>query len=199
MTCPRSSRPRGACSRVAAAALAAALSAACGWNAGLQAPASAGSVGVAFFDVDEDVLERGLSPELQAALAAAVTDLVGLRLVAPDDADLVISGRITDYGRRGGIRSKQHELLETAVRVTVEAELRRRSTGALLTRARGSVPSGYVTADRIDDPLSDDPAYVVGGRSEERRARERALRIVAEGLVLDLFAPPAPDEPGEAR
>lgn len=173
----------------ACAALVIALPTGCGWHTGLVAPDGAESIGVTYFDVEEDVLQRDLSPELQAALTQATTDLVGLRLYAPERSDLVITGRIVDYGRRGGIRSKDHALLETAVRLTVEARLTRRSTGTVLSTARASVPSGYVTADRVVDPGTGDVTNVVGGTQEERRARARSLRILAEGLILDLFAP----------
>jgi hypothetical protein len=170
------------------------LAAGCGWHAGLTAPEGAETVGVTFFGLDPDVLQRDIEPALQGALTRALVDLVDARVVSPADADLVVDGRIRGYQRRGGIRGKDHTLLETAVRITVEAELRRRSTGEVLARSRSSLPSGYVTADVLD-PGVDHPTYVVGGFTEEARARERALRILAEGMVLDLFggaSPPAP-------
>jgi len=176
-------------------ALVAILCGACGWHAGLETPPGTETIGVSFFDVEWDVLQRDLAPELQQALATAVTDLVGLRLTEPDRSDLVITGRVLDYSRRGGVRSPEHEMLETAVRVNVEAELRRRSSGAVVARARGSVPSGYVTADRILNAGTGEVTYVVGGKAEEAAARARAMRILAEGLVLDLFAQSAASAP----
>lgn len=167
------------------------LAAGCGWHAGLTTPEGAETVGVAYFGLDPDVLQRDIEPALQDALTRALVDLVDARIVSPDHADLVLEGRIRTYQRRGGIRGKDHTLLETAVRITVEAELRRSSTGEVLARSRSSLPSGYVTADVIPDPdgdpTTDEPGYIVGGFTEEARARDRALRILAEGMVLDLF------------
>jgi len=166
----------------------------CGWHAGLVRPAGADTIGVAFFDVDWDVLQRDLAPELQSALTESVTDLVDLRLVEPDRSDLVITGRVIDYSRRGGVRSSDQEMLETAVRVNVEAELRRRGTGVVLARARAMVPAGYATADKIVDPGTGDVTYAVGGKAMEGSARARAIRILSDGLVLDLFARAAAPE-----
>jgi hypothetical protein len=167
------------------------LATGCGWHAGVTAPEGTETVGVAYFGLDPDVLERDIEPALQDALTKALSNLVDARIVAPGEADLVLEGRVRNYQRRGGIRGKDHTLLETAVRITVEAELKRRSTGEVLARARHTLPSGYVTADIIPDPdldpTTDEPAYVVGGFTEEARARDRALRILAEGMVLDLF------------
>ena len=173
--------------RAAAALALAALLSGCGWHAGLVAPGGADTVGVEHFDLQLDVLERDLEPELQDALSRALIDLVDLRIADPRRSDLVVRGRIRDYRRRSGIRSPDHDLLETAVRITVEAELVRRSSGAILRRAQGSLPIGYVTADRIDDPVTGEADYVVPPPGAERDARDRALRILAEGLVLDLF------------
>jgi hypothetical protein len=179
----------------AGAVLLTALLAGCGWHAGVRAPDGAETVGVAFFGLDTAVLQRDIEPALQDAMSRALADLVDARLVSPDRADLIVSGRIRTYQRRGGIHSKEQDLLETAVRITVEAELRRRSTGEVLARSRGSLPSGYVTADAVSAPPADETSYVVGGFTEEARARDRALRILAEGMVLDLFAAAPPSAP----
>jgi hypothetical protein len=179
----------------AAAFAAGLLCGACGWHAGLETPPGAETIGVAFFNVEWDVLQRDLAPELQQALTTAVTDLVGLRLIEPDRSDLVITGRLIDYSRRGGVRSAQHEMLETAVKVTVEAELRRRSSGVVVAQARGMVPVGYATADRVLDAGTGDVTFIVGGKAAEASARARAMRILAEGLVLDLFAQSTATEP----
>ncbi len=170
------------------ALLAALLAGGCGWHAGVTAPDGAETVGVAYFGLDPDVLQRDIEPALQGAMSQALTDLVDARIVSPDKADLVVGGRIRSYQRRGGIHSHDQDLLETAVRISVEAELRRRSTGEVLARTRASLPSGYVTADAVSAPPADEVDYIVGGFTEEARARDRALRILAEGMVLDLFA-----------
>lgn len=165
--------------------LAAALLGACGWHAGLETPAGARTVGVEAARRQGTLLERGLEPELTAALSQAVVDWVGLPLVAPDEADLVVRAELLEYRRRGGVRNRDNELLETAVFVRAKATLVDRR------RARESAPvqaqewSGYA----LDDPRNEDAA------------RERALRHVATSLVLGLFEPdgaeaPEPDEPG---
>ena len=165
----------------------------CGWHAGLETPPGAETIGVEFFRLDDDVLQRDLEPELHDALTRAIADLVDLRLVDPQAADLVVRGRILDYGRRGGVRGKDHQLLETAVRISVEAQLERRR-GGVLSRAQAALPSGYVTADRVDvalpgPPPTEETTFEVGGLAEEARARARLVRFLAEELVLELFAP----------
>lgn len=165
---------------------------ACGWHAGLVAPEGAEgarSIGVEMFDIGDAVLERDLEPLLHDQLSRSVSDLVDLDLVSPRRADLLVRGRILEYARRGGIRSPDNDPLETAVRVTVEASLVVRSTGAVLGTAVATIPSGYLTAELDQPALSlDEDRYLIGGRENEVPARQRALRFVADELVLDLFA-----------
>ena len=87
----------------------AAWAAGCGWNRGLTVGEGVHSVGVEIFRTERDVLERGLEADLHAALSRAVSDLVGARLVAPEDADWVVRGTIAGYRRRGGIRNRQNQ------------------------------------------------------------------------------------------
>jgi hypothetical protein len=133
-------------------------------------------VAVEAVERDGTVLERGLEPLLTDALSEAVVDWVDLPLVAPADADLVVRAEVLEYRRRGGVRSPENELLETAVFVRARAELFDRRLG----NARGEPVhaqewSGYA----LDDP------------SNEDAARDRALRHVAVSLVLELFEPSA--------
>jgi hypothetical protein len=154
----------------------AAGAAGCGWHRGLSVAEGVDSVGVEIFRTDRDVLERGLEAELHAELSRAVTDLVGARLVAPEDADWVVRGTIAGYRRRGGIRSRQNQLLETGVQLDLRAELVARSapgaSGGTRASTAASVWSGYA----LDVPLN------------ESDARQRALRHLAETIVLELFA-----------
>jgi len=157
--------------------LAAACLAACGWHAGLGAPASARSVGVEAATRDGHVLERGLEPQLTDALSQAVEDWVDLPLVSPSKADLVVRSKVLEFRRRGGVRNRDNELIETAVFIRASAELYDRGLG----RTRGSAEqaqewSGFA----LDDPANEDAA------------RLRALRQVAVALVLELFEPNAP-------
>ena len=127
--------------------VAAALATSCGWHAGLTPEAGIGrqveggpSVGVEVFDVHRDVLERDLEPILHTELTRAVTELVDAPLASPREATLLLRGEIVEYRRRGGIRSIDNRLLETAVRIRVRAELVRRSTGQRVGESTCSGP-----------------------------------------------------------
>lgn len=160
--------------------------ASCGWHYGKLAAPGASSVGVEIFALEESGLlvpVRDLEADVHAELSRVVSDRVGLRLVSAAQADLVLRGKLTNYRRRNGVRSKDNELLETGVRVAVEAELVRRVDGQVLARAQSAQWSGYA----------------IDGLGGEAAARERALHNVCERLVLELFeplsyeAPPAQD------
>ncbi len=149
---------------------------ACGWHAGLATPAGAHSVGVEAVQREGKVLERGLEPELTDALSEAVVDWVDLPLVAPAEADLVVRAEVLEYRRRGGVRNRDNQLVETAVFVRARAELFDRRQGRTLgTAVQAQEWSGYA----LDDPAN------------ENAARERALRHVAVSLILGLFEAPA--------
>ncbi|MFT5289009.1 MAG: hypothetical protein ACI82F_001068 [Planctomycetota bacterium] len=154
--------------------------ASCGWNAGGLAPENAATVGVEVFWTNEKVLERDLEPALQRELSRAVIDLSGLSLARASQADLVVRGKIQEYRRRGGIRSQDNQLLESAVRLLVEAELYDRRLDRVIRTAPGRIWSGY--------------ALVEPG--EESQAKERALRHLAETLTLTLFQPGLAQDPG---
>lgn len=189
---------RAAAGRRALVALCAALAclaASCGWHTARLKPTAARSVGVEIFGIDvlkDRVPLRDIEPEVHAALSRAVSDLVDLPLVESDRADVVVRGRVLQYRRRGGIRSSDNDLLETGVRVQLEAVLVERSTNAELAKATSALWSGHV----------------VGGPDEERKARERALESLCDRLVLELFGeacyeprPPAAGavQPGTAQ
>lgn len=173
----------------------------CGWNTGLVAPASStgrgvGSVGVELFATDrERVLERDLEPRLHAELSRAVADFVDAPLVSPEEADIVVRGRILEVRRRGGIRrsatqvrtlpggapapESRFDLIETGLRIVVQAELVDRRTGETIgTPETASTWSGFAVS----------PA-------EEFAARERVLANLAQRLVLELFTPREGAEP----
>ncbi len=152
------------------------LCGACGWHAGLQAPSGARSVGVEAVRRDGTMLERGLEPLLTDALSEAVVDWVDLPLVAPGEADLVVRGELLEYRRRGGVRTPDNQLVETAVFVRARATLYDRSRGAPAGEpALAQEWSGYA----LDDPNNEDAA------------RDRAIRHVAAELILKLFEPSA--------
>ena len=153
----------------------------CAWHAGLPWSSTSGSVAVEIARADPRVYERDLEPLLQRELSRAVSDWVGAPLVAPGEADWVVRTRILEYRRRGGIRSRDHDLLESGIKLEVQAELVERASGRVV-QASASTWSGYA----LDDPAN------------EAAARDRALVHVAETLVLQLFgAEPSHEDPSE--
>ena len=175
------------------------LGSACGYHTGIVLPEGQGSVAITLFHNDSKL--RDLEAPLNAALAQSVERLLDTRLTAPERADLVVRGRILSYEKRGGIRSKENQLLETGVIISVEAELVRGLAPApaapppanplanppanigtkeappsnVIARTRTSAQAGF----RLDEP------------DGERIARERVLRNLADRIVMDLFSPVA--------
>lgn len=146
----------------------------CGYGTGLQVKASGiESIGVEFFG--NETLERDLERDFQTEFARSVQSLSDAPVESVDRAGTLVRGTIRQYHRRSGIRSPDNELLETGVYFEVEAALYVRGAR---TPSRGPVKAstwvGYVL-----EPTGEN----------ERKARERAMRHVAEELVLDLFAP----------
>jgi hypothetical protein len=156
---------------------------ACGYHTGLTAPEGAKTIGVEYFGNDGPL--RDVELQLQTELSNAIARMLPARQVDPGVADLIVRGRVIDYSRRSGIRSPDNELLETGVRITVEATLLDPSVRygpkgeqlppRVLRRALTLAESGY----RLDE---------VNG---ERAARARAMRNLADRLTLDLFGPVA--------
>jgi len=145
------------------------LGASCGWHAGLELPPGANNLGLEYFDnlTPEPDLEAELALELSEFLASHLE----APLVAPDRADLVVRGTLLRFRRRGGARSRKNELLEVGVRVDATAELVQRSSGTVLARSTSGIWSSFTTEDAFG----------------EFEARQRALRYVAETLLLELF------------
>ncbi len=160
----------------------------CGYHAGLVAPEGIKTIAVEFFADDGPL--RDVEVGLQDELAQAIQRMLPVRLVDPANADLIVRGRVADYSRRSGIRSPNNQLLETGVRITVEATLidpvrRFDKKGKLvplkiLRTARAYTESGYRLLES----------------DGERAARGRALRNLADRLALDLFGAVA-YEPGD--
>lgn len=149
--------------------LAACLLAGCGYRTGI-ALAERRSLGVEIFDNTSRVeLAPGIERDLHRQISDVLIRLADAELVDPDDADRRITGRILRYHHRPGVRDVDNRLLETGLRIAVEAEIRDRS-GDVLRSTRVSSQSGYVL-DRYE---------------AEREASERVLGNIAERLVLDL-------------
>ena len=113
----------------------------CGWHAGLESPAGANTLAIRFLANDGPL--RDLEVDLTRAISESAIDLVALLPATPETADLVIEGRIVDYRRRGGIRDPENRLLESAVGIQVEAQLVRRSDGAVLSNTSRWLEAGY--------------------------------------------------------
>lgn len=155
-----------------ALAAAAGLLSACGYSTGIRVADRIHDVGVPFFG--NETLERDIERPMQDALTTAIRSLTDVPIGEPAKSEVVLRGVILEYHRRGGIRSADNELLETGLYVQVEAGLYdNQSDRPLGPQRRAQIWIGYA----IDDPTA------------ESTARDRAIRFVAEELVLDLFAP----------
>jgi hypothetical protein len=162
--------------RVAAAAglalALAGLSGGCGYSSGIRVADRMRSVGVTYFG--NKTLERDVEAPLQNAITASVRSLTDVPLADPGQAEVLMRGDVLEYKHRGGIRSPENVLLESGLFLEVEAGLYdARSDRALGPQKRARVWIGYV----VDDP------------SAEPTARDRAIKYVADELVLSLFAP----------
>ena len=85
--------------------------------------------------------------------------------------------------RRNGIRDTDNRLLETGVRITVEARLERLAPG----------DTEREVLRRIE--VQDERGYALSVSGGETEARARALRYIADRVVIDLFADLAWDAP----
>lgn len=146
---------------------------ACGYSAGLRVKDSGlTSIGVEFFG--NETLERDLERDFHAEFTRALRD-AGAELEREPRALNVIRGTVREYHRRSGIRSTDNRLLETGVYFAVEAAL---YTGNAEKPVRGPYQANTWVGFVIE-PTGEN----------ERMARERAMRHVAEELVLDLLTP----------
>jgi hypothetical protein len=159
-----------------AATLVSLLAAACGYSTGFTLEGSP-TVGVEIFGNESQ--QRDIEAELHGYLTEAVERLVAARVVAPERADLVVRGHVYDYSRRTGIRSQDNVLLETGVHVGVQARLVRRRTAGAADGER-EVVLRHIT-------VGDDRGYLTSDARGELDARARALRNIADRIVLDLF------------
>jgi hypothetical protein len=170
-------RPRAT---LLAALLVPLLAGACGYRTGYTPPVGA-TVGVAFFENISK--ERDLDRDFHPPLTDAVQRIVRAPLVSPDRAEYRIDGRMLDFRRRNGIRDTDNTLLETGVRITVEARLER------LNASTGE----REVLRRIE--VQDERGYALSDSGGEAAARARALRNIADRVVIDLFADLAWDAP----
>lgn len=173
----------------------------CGYSTGMRLPEQVQTVGVEVFGNDSKEID--LEVDFQRYLADAVDRLVHAPLVSPEEADLILRGRIVSYERRNGIRSPDNVLLETGVRITIEVQLVQRFDQSVVSA--GDEPErSDLPPSRFDDRNSLPPTrenervlrpmraaqefgYLVDEPFAEAVARERTLSSLAERFVLDLF------------
>lgn len=151
--------------------------AACSWHVGLSAPPGARSICIEFAGNETRLPEYEI--DLTAALHRATLDRLDLHIVPRERADLVMEARLVDLRRRGGVRSPDAELLEAGVTLAVSVALVDGRTGAVLASTERGLASGYVVGPGRS------PATAI----DEPEARARVLHNLADGVVLDLFAP----------
>ncbi len=148
------------------------LAGGCGYSTGIRVADRVRSVGVTYFG--NKTLERDVERSLQDALTASIRSLTDVRIADPAGAEVILRGEVLEYKRRGGIRSADNQLLESGLLIEAEAGLYdRRSDRALGPQKRAAVWVGFV----LDEA------------NGEADARDRAIRFVAEELVLELFSP----------
>ena len=156
---------------VLVALLACELVSSCGYSSSLRVAERYPTIGLEIFGNDSFV--RNIEVPLHNEMSRALRDLSDARLVEPERADAVVRGKVILYYRRAGIRSPDNELLETGVRIDVEASLFVNGRLVPERTARASSAVGYT----LDDPNNED------------QARNRALHHIAEELVLSLLTP----------
>jgi hypothetical protein len=144
----------------------------CGYETGLRVADKHASIGVEIFGNESH--ERDIERPLHEQITRAVRDLTDAPLEDPSHAEVIIRGTLRQFRRRGGVRSEDNKLLETGVYIEAEASLIDRRSGRALGPPK--VAGTWI-------------GFVLDDQSNEAQARDRALRHVADQLVLDLFAP----------
>lgn len=154
------------------AASALGLAGGCGYSSGVRVSDRLGTVGVTYFG--NKTLEPDVERPFQDALTTSIRSLTDVAIADPARAEVVLRGEILDYRYRGGVRSSDNELLETGLYLEAEAGLYdRRSSRPVGPQRRAHVWIGYA----VDEP------------NGAQNARDRAIRYVADELVLTLFSP----------
>ena len=156
---------------------------ACNYTAGLQVPDDARTVGIDVYGNNSNL--RNLEVELTSEIARAVSDLVHLPLVPPDEADYVIRGTVLDYTRSSGARDSDNRRLQAGVGISISSHLVNRRTEQVLRSTVTALGTGLVIERGI---VADDTPQEVAGR-------DRAIENLATRIVLDLFLPRSSDSP----
>ena len=152
----------------------------CAYRASLDLPDPYTSVGIEIFS--NSSYERDIEAELHRAMVRSTRDLLETPLVAPGRGRAFFRGEILDYRRRGGIRSSENVQVETGVTIRVRAELYDPVSNEAL--------AGPIT-------LSTQIGYALDRRTtNEAEARDRALALLAERIVIELTANASVPGPG---
>jgi hypothetical protein len=148
----------------------AALCGGCGFSTGLHLNPDIRNIGVEVFGNDSAYTD--LERDLHAEVTRSIRNISDVPLAHPERADLVIRGRIISYFRRGGIRSKDNRLIESGLQIEVVTSLWTEAGIRVAGPTKSEVNMGYT----LDAP------------GHEREARERALKILADTILLNTFS-----------
>lgn len=163
-----------------------ALAGACGYTTGLTLPENYQTIGVEVFG--NDTREPDLEARLQEQLTASVRSRLDAPLVEPERADLIIRGTLLTFDRRSGIRSPDNELLETGVRIAIEAELVRPLPGTPPPQPGKKSKDVVLRSVRFNDESGfrlDEDDFGQG----ELAASNRVLRRLSDRIVMELLIP----------
>jgi hypothetical protein len=129
------------------------LLAGCGYTTKSLFPADVHTVGVPIFDMGKQVFYEGVEFDLTEALQKQIETQTPYKVVAPDQADTILHGRIVavsqtplDYTREGGVPQEMQVLL------TVDVEWKNARTGRVLKEAKGLQATGrYVPTQPVGE------------------------------------------------
>jgi hypothetical protein len=156
---------------------------ACNYTAGLQLPDDARTIGIDVYGNNSNL--RNLEAELTSEIARAVSDLVHLPLVPPDEADYVIRGAVLNYTRSSGARDIDNRQLQAGVQISISSHLVNRRTEQVIRSTVTALGTGLVIERGV---VADDTPQEVAGR-------DRAIENLATRIVLDLFLPRSSETP----
>lgn len=144
---------------------------ACGYRAGLTLEGGRRSLAIEMFGNDGPL--PGIERELHAEIVRSARNMLSVVILDPDQAEVIVRGRISAYSTRGGLRTKGNRLRSKRVSVSAEAELWSASGELLRGPVRASVSVGFLN----------------GPQPEDEEARQRAFKNAADELLLKLLVP----------
>jgi hypothetical protein len=128
----------------------------CGYSTRALFPADVHSVGVPIFELSSQVFYQGVEFDLTEALKKQIETQTPYKVVAPDQADTVLQGRIValtqqtlSYTQQGGLPQ------EMQLSLVVDVEWKSVHTGRVLREAKGLVATGrYVPTRPVGETFS---------------------------------------------